>query len=89
MINRPKEPLVWQALTRLRYNDDWNTVRKWLESERKALQDRNDGQLDDTLLRQGQGASLMLKELFKTLDESEDAIRRMKANTVDSPRGTP
>ncbi len=79
MITNPEDPRVWQALSRLQYNDDWNTVREWLETERQGLQDRNDSQLEDVLLRRGQGGSLMLKELFRVMDESTEAIKRMEA----------
>lgn len=71
MIHPPKDKRVLQAIGRLNYNDDFKTVRAWLESELSSLSEKNDNELQEVLLRRGQGAALMLRAYLSIHENAE------------------
>ncbi len=76
MINSPKDKRVLQALARLNYNDDFKTVKEWLESELADMSEWNDNQLNDVLLRRGQGAALVLRAYLSIHENVESWLNR-------------
>jgi len=78
MIHPDKQ--VLQALSRLVHQDDYKTVRTWLESELTNISRNNDSQLDEVLLRRGQGAALLLREFLKVQDDAEETLTKIRDN---------
>lgn len=89
MLQQPGDKRVVEALQRLRYHDDWNTVREWLEGELRRIREGNDNRIEEVPLRMGQGAAQALRDLFAYQDDAEATIRRIRdrqsAGTVHRP----
>ena len=77
MIHEPNKQVL-QALSRLIYIDDFKTVNTWLKSEMNNISIKNDNELNEVLLRRGQGAALLLRQYFKIQDNAEDTLTAMR-----------
>lgn len=78
MINQPDDDRVWQAMHRLSIQPDWQVVRAWLEKELAEVSKRNDEEIEDVMLRQGQGGAKTLRRFFEYLDSAKDALKRIQ-----------
>lgn len=82
MIDVPQDPdeqaRVLRALDRLGNSDDFQVVRRWLESELSRIREANDQVEEEVHLRRGQGAALTLRYLFETQDSAREALRRSR-----------
>lgn len=77
MINEPEVEVI-KSLARLAYNDDFKTVRGWLESELSNISKANDEYLDEILLRRGQGAALLLRQFMSIQDNAETTLSKIR-----------
>ena len=77
MIHTPDKQVL-QSLSRLAYVDDFKTIRAWLESELNNMSIKNDNELNEVLLRRGQGAALLLRSLLTIQDDAEDTLTKMR-----------
>ena len=77
MIHTPDKQVL-QSLSRLAYNEDFKTVRAWLEPELTNISIKNDNELDEVLLRRGQGAALLLRQFLTIQDNAEETLTKMR-----------
>lgn len=71
-MNRPEEKVV-KSLAALAGNTFFVSVLDWVRQSLEAQRDHNDVELDQTVLRQGQGRAQELKE-FLELASSAPAL---------------
>lgn len=77
MLNQADKQVL-QALVRLDSSEDFKTVGHWLKSELERITEANDHQLDDILLRRGQGAALLLRQYFNIQDNAENDLTKIR-----------
>lgn len=77
MLTNPDEKAL-RALENLSAHDDFKKVLVWLGNSHAEIQDRMENELDETRLRQQQGASQVLSKLFGELESAKDKINRIR-----------
>ena len=66
-----------EALARLTYNDDFKTMKTWLELELQRISLANDYAKDINDLRRGQGAAVLLRELISIQSTAETVLKKI------------
>lgn len=79
MLDKPNERQA-EALHRLLASEDFEVVRKWLESSIQSIRERNDTVTEVDGLRKNQGALQALKEILETQDHAGEIARRYRSN---------
>ena len=75
MLDQANERVL-AALHTLKFNEDWQEVRKWLEASLQSVRKKNDKEMDERVMRQRQGACQVLERFFKTQDEARDVLQK-------------
>lgn len=76
-IEPASEPRVLAALARLADDDDFRVVLGWIAEERQRQLEDNTQEMDDRLLRQGQGAGIAISTILATAQGAREALRQM------------
>jgi len=63
MLKRPDERTL-KALHSLKFQEDWKTVREWIEESLRQVREEGDNISDETLLRWNQGGCQALARLL-------------------------
>lgn len=77
MISLPDQATE-EALARLDNDIDFEAVMKWIRSELYVISVRNDEQVDDVMLRQGQGAAQVLRSIVEVADNARRNIQQRR-----------
>jgi hypothetical protein len=75
------DPLLCEAILRLRVNEDWRRVVAYLEASRMASMNMAATVADDVPLRRAQGAYAALSEVLSTIADADKTYQKFKGNT--------
>ncbi len=81
MLKQPEETRdavnLYRALTWLKQSENGKTILKFLESEKRRLQDKNDNEDDITAIRRTQGASKLISMFLKMTKTSQEEANKL------------
>ena len=77
MLNKPNNQVL-SALSALRSDTNFETVRSWLQESLQSLYSDSCHTKDETLSRWQQGAAQAVDEFLKKSDEAADVIRKSR-----------
>lgn len=74
------DPLLCEAILRLRTNEDWKRVLAYMEASRMAYMNVAATVSDDVLLRRAQGGYAALNEMLQTIADADKTYTKFKGN---------
>jgi hypothetical protein len=78
MFNRP-DPQVLRSISAMQNHPNWDTVLKYLASERQATLERLAESPDTAALHTLQGRAAVLKEILDLAAQAESALKKQEA----------
>ena len=76
MLNRPDEKVL-KALHSLKFQQDWKTVRSWLEDSIAKMRKESDSILEEVPLRWNQGACCVLDTLLEYETKTKEILEKV------------